>query len=293
MLKPRGQSLLNCGRMAKPSESAQLSLVSVSAAGLANRSLEACEEVIEAGLQTFYEVGQALAHIRDNELHKAGYITFQAYLKERWGFSFNYASRLIAGADVVKTLEETTAPPSSVGVAEELLPLPTALRQDIWQQALDSTKRVTNGRPNPTADEVHILVNAKLQGVSKSFNRVKPKPRLSDSDQRMLERVRAGETMVANLRIQTGLLDQAEEEGLVVRVDRGSRWGNPFILKEDGTRDEVITAYRDSYLPHKPSLRSRLGELQGKLLACWCAPEPCHGDVLAALANSRTHGDHD
>lgn len=26
-------------------------------------------------------------------------------------------------------------------------------------------------------------------------------------------------------------------------------------------------------------------ELKGKQLACWCAPLPCHGDVLAAVAD--------
>jgi Domain of unknown function (DUF4326) len=26
-------------------------------------------------------------------------------------------------------------------------------------------------------------------------------------------------------------------------------------------------------------------ELRGKDLACWCAPEACHGDLLRRLAN--------
>ena len=33
-------------------------------------------------------------------------------------------------------------------------------------------------------------------------------------------------------------------------------------------------------------LREHLHELKGKNLACWCKPgEPCHADVLIALAN--------
>jgi hypothetical protein len=28
-----------------------------------------------------------------------------------------------------------------------------------------------------------------------------------------------------------------------------------------------------------------LHELRGKDLVCWCAPKPCHGDVLLRLAN--------
>ena len=191
----------------------------------------------------------------------------------------------MASADVVKSLETTPTPPTSVAVAEELAPLPTGLRKQLWEQALASTARMTGGRPNPTAQEVHELVGAKLvaaSGAGLSERNLKP---LSRQDQAILDKVRAGETLVANLRIQRELIDKAEDEGLLVRVDRGSRWGNPFVLGDDGTRDEVIGAYRDHYLPHKPSIRSRIGELRGKLLACWCAPEPCHGDVLAELTN--------
>ncbi|MGI8684004.1 MAG: DUF4326 domain-containing protein [Acidimicrobiales bacterium] len=248
-------------------------------------SLESCEAIIEAGLETFYEVGQALAYVRDTELYRAQYVTFHAYLKERWGFSFSWANRLMSSADVVKSLAATPTPPASVAVAEELAPLPTGLREQVWDEAVATTSRVTGGRPNPTAEEVHKLVIAKLAAGS-GVGSAERKPRaLSHQDQAILDKVRAGATLVASLRIQRELIDKAQEEGLLVRVDRGSRWGNPFILDDDGTREEVILAYRDHYLPHKPSLRSRIGELRGRLLACWCAPEPCHGDVLAELAN--------
>ena len=35
----------------------------------------------------------------------------------------------------------------------------------------------------------------------------------------------------------------------------------------------------------RPSLLKHIPELVGKKLSCWTAPEPCHGDVLAELAN--------
>jgi hypothetical protein len=28
-----------------------------------------------------------------------------------------------------------------------------------------------------------------------------------------------------------------------------------------------------------------IGQLRGKALGCWCASEPCHGDVLAEQAD--------
>lgn len=69
-------------------------------------------------------------------------------------------------------------------------------------------------------------------------------------------------------------------EGYDVRIDRRSKWGNPFRIGPDGTRAEVIEKY-EAWLQTQPDLLAALPELQGKRLGCWCAPEPCHGDVLA------------
>ena len=58
-----------------------------------------------------------------------------------------------------------------------------------------------------------------------------------------------------------------------------SKWANAFKIGRDGTRTEVITKYRN-HLLSRPELIAALPELRGKDLACWCAPEPCHGEVL-------------
>jgi hypothetical protein len=63
-----------------------------------------------------------------------------------------------------------------------------------------------------------------------------------------------------------------------------SAWHNPFEIGKDGTREEVIERYERYLLEERPDLVERLPELKGKVLGCWCAPEPCHGDVLARLA---------
>lgn len=70
-----------------------------------------------------------------------------------------------------------------------------------------------------------------------------------------------------------------------VYIGRPSKWGNPYVIGRDGTRAEVIAKYRE-YLLGFPELYSALPELRGKILGCWCAPGPCHGDVLAELANA-------
>jgi hypothetical protein len=65
----------------------------------------------------------------------------------------------------------------------------------------------------------------------------------------------------------------------------GSDFANPYRVDVDGTREEVIERYR-SWLLGRPELLDRLRELRGRRLACWCAPEPCHADVLAELVDA-------
>jgi hypothetical protein len=69
-----------------------------------------------------------------------------------------------------------------------------------------------------------------------------------------------------------------------VYVGRPGKWGNPFVIGRDGTRDDVIAKYR-AWIMAQPLLLAALPELRGKHLVCWCAPEACHADVLIELAN--------
>ncbi|MFD9700054.1 DUF4326 domain-containing protein [Lentzea sp. NPDC059081] len=63
-----------------------------------------------------------------------------------------------------------------------------------------------------------------------------------------------------------------------------SPFANPFRPGVDGTREEVVVRYR-AWLLDRPDLPARLPELRGRRLGCWCAPLPCHAEVLAELAN--------
>lgn len=69
-----------------------------------------------------------------------------------------------------------------------------------------------------------------------------------------------------------------------VYIGRPSKWGNPFVIGRDGDRDTVIAKYRE-HLLSDPDLLAALPELKGKVLGCWCKPQPCHGDVLEELVN--------
>ena len=86
--------------------------------------------------------------------------------------------------------------------------------------------------------------------------------------------------VAVNMRRHGNLIVWAKERGLFVSFDRATPWGNPFVIGRDGDRATVIARYRDDYLPVRPGLLARLGELRGKALGCWCAPQACHADVL-------------
>jgi hypothetical protein len=74
-------------------------------------------------------------------------------------------------------------------------------------------------------------------------------------------------------------------KGPCVRIGRPSKWGNPFHVGRDGTRKQVIEAYRQ-YLYRSPELmRAARKELKGQVLGCFCKPLACHGDVLADIAD--------
>jgi hypothetical protein len=71
-----------------------------------------------------------------------------------------------------------------------------------------------------------------------------------------------------------------------IYIGRPSKWGNPFKVGKDGSREEVIEKFRDYILNH-PFLLDHLSELKGKILGCWCKPNSCHGDVLVELLEER------
>jgi hypothetical protein len=66
-----------------------------------------------------------------------------------------------------------------------------------------------------------------------------------------------------------------------MQVIAGSEWANPYRWTDYGAQS--LSLYR-SYLEHRlrePACRARFLALAGKRLGCWCAPAPCHADILA------------
>lgn len=70
-----------------------------------------------------------------------------------------------------------------------------------------------------------------------------------------------------------------------VSVDRGTDFGNPFVMHGEDQRDHVCDLF-EQYAAWRLTVDPGwLLPLKGRNLACWCAPRRCHADTLLRLAN--------
>lgn len=72
-----------------------------------------------------------------------------------------------------------------------------------------------------------------------------------------------------------------------VNIMRGTEFGNKYYIGTDGTRDEVIAKYKRwlwRRIESDREFRGQVKALHGKRLCCSCAPQACHGNVLADAA---------
>ena len=70
-----------------------------------------------------------------------------------------------------------------------------------------------------------------------------------------------------------------------IYIGRPSTFGNPFRLGRDGDRGQVIRKFEKYFLRRvkaDPSFRAQIEALRGRDLGCFCAPLPCHGEVIRA-----------
>jgi len=100
-------------------------------------------------------------------------------------------------------------------------------------------------------------------------------------------------TSVVRIRRQNGQVVQDCDVYIGRECNQGgwtlakSKWHNPYSVKSCGSAMVAVQRF-EQYLLRNERLMSQLGELKGKRLGCWCkdtGSEPCHGDVLAKLAD--------
>ena len=102
-----------------------------------DRTLASCEHVIQSGLETFMEVGRALAKIRDGKLYRAEFKSFEVYCRERWGISKQRSYQLMDAAEVRSNIEKSKIfdPPKKESHAAPLTKLPASDQPKAWERA--------------------------------------------------------------------------------------------------------------------------------------------------------------
>ena len=121
-------------------------------------SLHRCEQVIERGLKTFVEVGEALMEIRDSRLYRQTHQTFEAYCSERWGMARNHAYRFIDAAETVGAMSPIGDKPATESQVRPLTPLKEnpPLVVAAWEDAQELAKE--EGLSAPVARHVEAAV---------------------------------------------------------------------------------------------------------------------------------------
>lgn len=128
-----------------------MTLVVAETGEVVSRSIEELEEVIGRGLETFVEVGDALAEVRDARHYLQFHPTFEEYCTERWGLTRSRSYELIEAAAIshaVSSIDDTLAP-ANPGQAKALRPL-----KDEPEAAADAMRvasAATGGKPTAKA----------------------------------------------------------------------------------------------------------------------------------------------
>ena len=125
--------------------------------GTTSRTLVELEAIIDRGLQTFVAVGEALMEIRTWGLYRETHRSFDAYCRERWGWSKTHANRHIQAAEIGAILTPIGVILPNEAVARELAPLldePERVRE-VWVKVQEE-----HG-PAPSAVQVRAVVRGR------------------------------------------------------------------------------------------------------------------------------------
>lgn len=128
------------------------------------RRLQNCEEIIEKGLNTFYDVGSALTEISESRLYRTKYATFEDYCQERWGLSRRRGYELIAAAAVVDNVRNSAQTiPANEAQANELTGLDPEAQTEVWQRVLETADTNAEDKPVVTAAHIKMVVKDYLR----------------------------------------------------------------------------------------------------------------------------------
>lgn len=124
--------------------------------------LEDYEEVISAKLKAFYDVGRALAEIRDSRLYREQYSTFEEYCRDRWDMGRRTAYQLVDASSVYENVRNCAQTPANEFQVRPLTKLDSEQQAEAWQKAVE-----TAPEGKVTAKHVKSVVNEMVEPKEK------------------------------------------------------------------------------------------------------------------------------
>lgn len=122
---------------------------SVQAVELDTSGFDAAEAVIERGQATFLEVGRAILAIREGgkrEREARGYLTFEDYMRRRWGWTRDQGYKMMRAVEVAGNVDSESTPASPLRFlhTQVLAPLPAETQRHAWAEAVRTSE---DGKP--------------------------------------------------------------------------------------------------------------------------------------------------
>ena len=254
--------------------------------------------------------------IREKKLYRVEYGTFKDYCEEKWGFKERRVYELMNSSKVVDNLENCAMAqvlPQNERQARPLTKLEPELQAEAWQKTVEQhgenitqkkveevvkefvpiNNELKQAKKEPmfaASSQEELLKKAKevaKERAAEKRQKIDEKgstPDVPQEDKLLIEKIDKGETVVLNMNTNFHAMKYAKDKGLFVRIDRFSAYGNPFVLGQDGNRNEVCDKYA-IYFGLKTSLHEQVKELKGKVLGCHCYPKRCHGEHLKEVAD--------
>ena len=188
-----------------------------------------------------------------------GYQSWQAYCTAEFQFSKQRSYQLLHFVEIKRSLD--TSQPGLTPISEKqvrsLAKLKPEQQSAAWKQAVE----MANGE-QPTTKQVEVTVS-NFTEFTPSVYHTRADPSWTPSQVKRKEQVEKGKTVLANMSNDDPLIAWANGVGKLVKIDRYTDWGNPFVAEEDGTDAEVLVWFEE-YFGHKASLRKRVPSVDRK-----------------------------
>ena len=160
------------------------------------------EKIVEDGLQTFIEVGNALREIRDGKLYREKWTTFEGYVEDRFDIGKSQAYRLIEAVETKEMVDKVSPMGDKITNERQLREL-AKVPEEAFQAVLDKVVEDSQETGEPiTAKGIKEAAEAICDEPAKV-----EKPKVDIAERVQVERSRAKKTVEALMRTADDLQD--------------------------------------------------------------------------------------